>query len=236
MTKVVAISGSPDMEKSNTSMILDPFLEGVRDAGASVDLFYAKRLKVRPCIGDFDCWEATPGECRIRDDMQAIYPKLKGADILVLATPVYIPLPGEMQNVINRLCPLLNPIITMRDGRSRAKLRADVRISRIVLVSSCGWWEKGNFDTVVRIAKELAKDMNVKFAGAVLRPHVHLMSKDEEEAKEVFRAAKRAGYEVVKHGRIPKELLDTVAKPLISEKEFKRRNNARIEDVNLQAR
>lgn len=235
MTKIVAISGSPDMGKSNTSMILDPFLEGTRSAGASVDLFYAKRLKVRPCIGDFDCWNATPGECRIRDDMQVIYPKLKDADILVLATPVYIPLPGEMQNIINRLCPLLNPIITMRDGRSRAILRADVRISRIVLVSSCGWWEKGNFDTVVRIARELAKDMNVKFAGAVLRPHVYFLSQDEEKAKEVFRAAKRAGYEVVKHGRIPKELLDTVAQPLISEKEFRRSNNASYEDAGSKA-
>jgi len=37
--KVVAISSSPSMGKSNTSLILDPFLEGMRKAGAETELF-----------------------------------------------------------------------------------------------------------------------------------------------------------------------------------------------------
>ncbi len=217
------------MGKSNTSMILDPFLEGAETAGASVELFYAKRLKVRPCIGDFDCWNATPGECRMKDDMSVLYPRLKEADILVLATPVYIPLPGEMQNLINRLCPLLDPMLTTRDGRTRAKLREDVRLSKVVLVSSCGWWEKGNFDTVIRIARELAEDMDVKFAGAVLRPHASLLAKSKKKV-EVLSAAREVGYEVVKHGRMPKKLLDRVAQPLMPEEEFRRRSNASYVD------
>jgi len=95
------------MEKSDTAMLMEPFLEGMKEAGASVELFYVKRLNIRPYVGDFHCWNVKPGECVIFDDMQMLYPKLRSADILVLATPVYIPLPGEMQNFINRLCPLI---------------------------------------------------------------------------------------------------------------------------------
>jgi hypothetical protein len=64
------------------------------------------------------------------------------ADILVLATPVYGPLPGEMQNLLNRLVPLFDSILEMRNDHTRARLRQDVKISKIVLVSTCGWWEK----------------------------------------------------------------------------------------------
>jgi multimeric flavodoxin WrbA len=39
--------------------------------------------------------------------MQSLYPKLREADILMLATPVYVPFPREMQNLVNRLVPLL---------------------------------------------------------------------------------------------------------------------------------
>jgi multimeric flavodoxin WrbA len=55
LTKVVAINGSAKMEKGNTARVLAPFLDGMREAGASVELFYAKRLNVKPCMGEFYC-------------------------------------------------------------------------------------------------------------------------------------------------------------------------------------
>lgn len=225
MTEVVALSGSVRAENSETSLILNPFLEGMKDAGASVRLFYAKKLKISPCIGDFQCWYSKPGKCCINDDMQKLYPIIKKADIMVLATPVYIPLPGEMQNLINRLCPLIEPILAWRDERTRAKVHDDVKISKVVLVSTCGWWEKENMDTVLRIVREMAEDMSVEFAGAVLRPHAQYLGRDEEKTKGVLEATRRAGYELVKNGKMPKRLLDRIARPLIPEAEQRRRSN-----------
>src|SRR4030042_5975248 len=128
------MNGSPKMEKGNTAKILTPFLEGMKEAGASVELFYAKRLNVKPCAGDFYCWDKKPGQCHIDDSIQSVYPKLREADILVLATPVYIPLPGEMQNLINRLVPLMDPHLKRRNGRTRARFHSDVKIRKFVLV------------------------------------------------------------------------------------------------------
>ena len=222
---VVAINGSARMEKGYTAMVLAPFLEGRREASAQVELFYAKRLNVNPCTGEFYCWNEKPGECYIEDSMQLVYPKLREADMLVLAIPVYIPLPGEMQNFINRLCPLIEPILTKRNGRTRARFHKNVRIKNIALVSTCGWWEKGNFSTVLRIVKEIARDANVKFAGAVLRPHANLLGKNKEKTKEILDAAKEAGFQLATKGTISKELLETVAQPMISEEAFRQREN-----------
>jgi multimeric flavodoxin WrbA len=50
--KVLALDSSSRMSKSNTTLILNPFLDGVRAAGAEVELFYTKKLKINPCQGE----------------------------------------------------------------------------------------------------------------------------------------------------------------------------------------
>lgn len=229
MNKAVAINGSPRMDKGHTAMVLNPFIRGMMGGGCDVELFYASRLKVKPCTcGEMYCWYTKPGECLIKDDMHMLYPKLKEADTLILATPVYIPLPGGMQDVINRLCPLFKPLLETREGRTRGRFREGVGIKRIVLVATGGWWEKANFDTVVRIAEELAEDASVEFAGSVLRPHAFLMGREEqltEEGEAVLSAARRAGHELIKEGMMSKEALEAISRPLISEDELRDRFN-----------
>ncbi|WP_332882068.1 flavodoxin family protein [Methanosarcina horonobensis] len=46
--KVLAINSSPRMDKGNTALILNPFLEGMKEAGAEVELFYTKKLNINP--------------------------------------------------------------------------------------------------------------------------------------------------------------------------------------------
>ena len=222
MVKVLAVNGSARMEKGNTARVLAPFIAGMEDAGAFVELFYAKRLAIAPCTGEFYCWDEKPGVCYQGDGMQMLYPKLRAADVLLLATPVYIPLPGEFQNFLNRLCPLINPVLSFREGRTRARLHGDVRIRKIVLVSACGWWELGNFGTVVRIAEELAKDCGVEFAAPVLRPHAYRLGKHDVKARLVRKALREAGSMLIDKGSVSKELLDVISQPLISEEEYRR--------------
>jgi multimeric flavodoxin WrbA len=227
MRRAVAINGSPRMDKGDTGLVLTAFIQGMREAGTDVEVVNASNLKLTPCsCGEMHCWDEEPGECCLEDDMQALYPRLRAADTLVLATPVYIPLPGDMQNVINRLCPLLEPALKTRGGRTRARFREDVRIRQIVLVATGGWWEKGNFDTVVRIVTELAEDASVDFAGAVLRPHAWLLRRKGEltpDGADVLAAVQRAGYELAHHGVMSEATLEAVARPLVSEEEFMRR-------------
>lgn len=221
MSKAVAINGSPRMDKGNTATVLGPFIQGMTDAGGEVELFYASRLKIKPCAcNDMYCWYDRPGECCIKDDMQLLYPKLKEADTLVLATPVYTPLPGGMQNVINRLCPQVKPLLETRGGRTRAGFREDVRTRRIVLVATGGWWEKENFGTIVRIVEELAETAGIEFAGAVLRPHAFLMKEGNEltgDGKAVLAAVRKAGHELQSEGVMSRETLAAISRPLISE-------------------
>jgi hypothetical protein len=225
MTRVLAINGSARMEKGYTKILLNAFLEGMKEAGASIDLVYAKRLKVRPCLGDFQCWYEKVGVCIQTDDMQDLYVKLRGADILVLGIPVYLPLPGEMQNILNRLMPIVEPILEFHEGRTRARFHDDVKISKIALVSVGGWWERANTSTVVRIVEDVARDVGIEFSGAILRPHAFLLDEYKEKASEILNAVKRAGFQLIEEGKMSADVLESISQPLIAEEDLRAEYN-----------
>ncbi|MCU0851540.1 MAG: flavodoxin family protein [Candidatus Thermoplasmatota archaeon] len=220
MRKILVVNGCLRMEQSATEKILTPFYEGMRQAGGTVEMFYLKRMKIHPCEGDFICWAQTPGVCPLQDDMQILYQKMREADILVFATPVYIPLPGQMQDVLNRMVALIDPLVRTRNCRTRGVFRKEFTIKKLALVSSCGWWELGNFETVERIVRELAEDGSVNYAGAVLRPHIQWLGKNPEKAKEIFQASRDAGFQLVKKGTMSEETLHVVSQPLVSNARF----------------
>ena len=205
----------------NTARLLEAFLRGAERGGDDVESFAVKDLAISPCTGELHCWEEVPGECYIQDDMRKIYAALRHAKTLVLATPVYIPLPGEMQNCLNRLCPILDPQLVTRRGRTRARMRASVPIERIVLVATSGWWELGNFDTVLRIAAELAEDASIPLVGAVLRPHAHLALSAKGKPEEILSAAERAGFELATTGTISEEALSLVSQPVVRQEDYR---------------
>ena len=225
MTKVIIVNGSPRMEESNTTFTLNPIIEGMKKSGAEVEMLYTKKHKILPCIGCFKCWSETIGECFIKDDMPDIYPKLKAADILVIATPVYIPLPGKLQNFLNRLAPLLEPILEFRNGRTRAKFHDDVKTSKILAVVVGGWWEIENLHIVTKIVEELTENVSSDFVGAILRPHSYFLRNETEKSKEILSTLEKIGHQLVIEGNIAVKDLEFVSQPLIGEEEYRENLN-----------
>jgi len=233
--KVLAINGSPMKDKGNTAAILTPFLDGMREAGAEIELFYIKNLKIKPCQGEFNCWFKTPAECFQKDDMQTLLPKFSQADLWVFATPLYVDgMSGPMKNLLDRLIPLLEPFLELRDGHGRHPLRKGVKRGKVVLVSNCGLWESDNFDPLVAHVAAACKNLNREFAGAVLRPNGPILTAMAEmgaPADDVLEAAKNAGHQLVKDGRMQTETLEVIGRELIPLEMFIESANQHIQQT-----
>jgi hypothetical protein len=205
--------------KGHTTQLLNPFVAGMKEAGAEVDIANIRGMDIRPCVGEFNCWYKFPGKCHIRDEMQSMLPRIAAAEAMVLSTPVYLPLPGEMQTFLNRLMPLIDPLIRTENGLMSAIPREGVSLKSLALVSSSGWWEIDNFDVPLLIARETARKAGLEFAGAILRPHAFLLGRDSERSEVVRKATKDAGSEMIRSGRIPADLQSIISEPLATMEE-----------------
>jgi multimeric flavodoxin WrbA len=233
--KALAINASPHKDRGNTSVVLRPFLEGLRDAGADVELLYVKDLNINPCLGCFNCWIKTPGRCVQEDDVAGLLTRLREADLWVLATPLYNDgVSGPLKNLFDRTMPLLRLPVEVRAGRSRHLVEDQVRGGKVVLVSNCGLWEMRNFEPLVAQVKGVCRQVDREFVGAVLRPHGQTMRDlihQGEPLDDVLEAARAAGFQVGTEGRMSKETLDIVGRELVSLDEYVEAMNAKAEKI-----
>jgi len=88
--KVLAIQSSPNLD-GLTSKTAQAVLRGARVSGAETELVHLNRLNMKPCIACEGGWGRCrrEGMCILEDDFQALRDKIRGADALVFASPVY---------------------------------------------------------------------------------------------------------------------------------------------------
>jgi len=223
-TKVLAVNSSPNREKGNTASILNPFLDGMKKAGAEVELLYARSMKIGFCLGCLKCWTETPGRCVIKDDMESVLPKVREADIIVLATPLYWDgVSGLMKNFLDRLTPIGQPFIEIRDDRSRHPVREGYGHGKMVLVSTCGYFEIENFEPLLTHMQAIAINTERTFAGALLRPNAMFLKplmKMGTSFDDIFDAAREAGRQLIADGEMSQETLNIISRDIITRDMF----------------
>ncbi|MFC1493870.1 flavodoxin family protein [Thermodesulfobacteriota bacterium] len=84
--KILGILGS-SRPNGNTEILLDIALEKTRNQGGEASKVILRDLTIGPCDGCNGCFST--GECIIDDDMQQVYEKIREADGIIWASPVY---------------------------------------------------------------------------------------------------------------------------------------------------
>jgi len=129
---------------------------------------------------------------------------------------------------------------------------------RIVLVSSCGSWDRDTFDPLLAqmnawcrhdsailaeallrsgipvFSRQHRRHEDRIFAGALLRPHGPALREMMEKGlpvTEITDAAREAGYQLVRVGVISRELLTTVSQPLLPRDRYMQILNQRLAEI-----
>ena len=110
--KILVLSGSP-RPRGNTAAMVDAFARGARESGHQVEIIDVCRKKIAGCMACEYCRQKGSGherQCVQQDDMQAVYPLLDEAEMILLASPVYYhSFSGQLQCAINRIYALDKP-------------------------------------------------------------------------------------------------------------------------------
>jgi multimeric flavodoxin WrbA len=164
--KILLVSGSP--RKGNTEWMLKKLSERLVENGVEVEMILLRKTDVKFCRGCLACeigGKDRKGICKIKDDMNEIYPKLLEADCWVLGSPAYMELiSGLLKNFLDRtvaIWPKLErkPIA----GISVAEEGIGQAIQNLKTYASlCGMRWVGSVTGLAKLPGEISKDENVR--------------------------------------------------------------------------
>ncbi len=102
MGHVVILMGSP-RPAGNTARLCQALARGA-SLHHTVDIISVPREHVSGCTGCNACFRDETHRCVQKDDMQELYQRMSGADVLVIATPLYFyGISSQLKAVIDRL-------------------------------------------------------------------------------------------------------------------------------------
>ena len=84
--KAIGIVGSPRKD-GNTEILTQHALKAIEEEGLDIELIRLAGLDIQPCNACMVCRDEE--KCPIKDDLFPIYTKMKEAEAILLASPVY---------------------------------------------------------------------------------------------------------------------------------------------------
>ena len=86
--KIIALQGSPKLS-GNTAVLVSQFASGAHAAGAEVEVINLMELDIKPCDACDLCECGDREICVHNDSMRPLMQKIKEADAILFATPVW---------------------------------------------------------------------------------------------------------------------------------------------------
>lgn len=86
LKRIIVILGG-GRSNGNTVQLAEAFMKGATEAGHQAELVSLNKLNVNGCTGCNACRYVKP--CVQKDDFNSLVPKIKAADLIVFASPLY---------------------------------------------------------------------------------------------------------------------------------------------------
>jgi multimeric flavodoxin WrbA len=106
---IMVLCASP-RRKGNTNTVVQWFVEGAIEAGATVDVVDVAKLKSKfnGCIACMGCQKSEKFECAVKDEVKPVLARIPEMDVVVFATPVYFFGPSaQLKLLVDRMYSLI---------------------------------------------------------------------------------------------------------------------------------
>jgi multimeric flavodoxin WrbA len=114
MSKNVIVISTSLRKGGNSDTLADELIRGVKDTGNNAEKISLQGKTIEFCKGCLACQKTQ--KCVIQDDVDAIAQKVKNADTIVFATPIYYyEMSGQMKTLLDRLNPLFPSDYSFRE-------------------------------------------------------------------------------------------------------------------------
>ena len=192
MIKILAIYGSP-RRNGNTDRLLEAFLTGPAAGSVTCRRLKISEIEFAPCTGCQMCEEK--GHCVVEDGMQAVYPWIDDADLVVLASPVYFyGLTAQAKALVDRSQALWAR--KHRFGKTGAGAVTGTKARAGFLISTGGSKGRRLFECVELTMKYFCDAIDARYLGSLTIRSLDRMG-DVERHSEYLEQARQAGRRIV---------------------------------------
>lgn len=213
--KVLGINGSGRGGKGMTQIVVERFMRGAESAGAVTEVLFPAKMKIAPCAACLHCWLRTPGKCRHKDSIPEIMEKIGFANLLVLASPVYVDgMTAQMKAVFDRMITFTPPFFELVGNRSYHPIVHENR-PPVVAISTCGFPERLHFDPIGLHFERICQNMRVDLLGQIQFPGSSIIATDPPVVEDNLAAVEAAGREAVESGAISEATLEAANRDYI---------------------
>ncbi len=152
MKKVLVITTSL-RKNSNSTELANAFAQGAKESGNETEIISLIDKTIAFCKGCLACQQTQ--KCVIMDDSAEIVDKMKNADVIAFATPIYYyEMSGQMKTLLDRANPLYPSDYKFRDIYFLASAAEEEEDTMSKAVSGLEGWidcfEKANLKGVVK--------------------------------------------------------------------------------------
>lgn len=114
MSKNILVISTSPRKGGNSETLADAFIRGANEAGHQTEKICLYDKTIGFCKGCLACLQSH--RCVIHDDADTIAQKMRTADVLVFATPIYYyEMCGQMKTMLDRANPLYDSDYQFRD-------------------------------------------------------------------------------------------------------------------------
>lgn len=114
MSKKVLIISTSFRKNGNSDRLAKAFSQGAENSGNTVEMIRLADQTIGFCRGCLACQKTQ--KCVIRDDANTIAEKMRTADVIVFATPIYYyEMSGQMKTLLDRANPLYSTDYSFRE-------------------------------------------------------------------------------------------------------------------------
>ncbi len=227
--KILVINSSHRGSSSKTGFLVQLLSEGVIKSGAEWEEVDLNRMKINRCIGCFHCQsDAHPNQCVFdgKDDVRSIFEKIKRADVVVYATPIYIfSMASLLKTFLERMMATsdCDDLCASNSGLLFHAIDHEICSKPFVPLICCDNLEEATPANVIDYFRTYSLFMDAPQVGLLVRNGAKLLDNDIfvgsslmiRKFMEIQSAFVKAGYELGSEGKISRTTMRTANQDFI---------------------
>ena len=176
MKKILILTASP-RKNGNTNALVKTFTQGLNKGNeVSYDVVDLYDLNIKPCLAcrccqtDWDEWF-----CMQEDDLtDGLFDKIMGAELIVLATPIYAwyctaPMKALLDRCVYALNKYYDDVTGTHGGKRGPALWAG---KKIALIATCGYKPEVGTDLLEEGLRRYCKHSQLEYIGCLVERHL----------------------------------------------------------------